>query len=120
MESRPAVTSRRVVGWIGLLCSLPAFYFVTGMVLKHELGLVPTAQIYVFSPIVLVGGLALALGLSRPLVLRLKLEKGDRAVTLSATLLRRPWNLLVVGGSGLFLAVLVGYVIVENLLESLS
>ena len=52
--------------------------------------------------------------------MRLKLEKGEHAVTLSATLLQRPWNLLIAGGSGLFLAVLVAYVIVENLLQSQS
>ena len=49
---------------LGVCCAAPAWYFVVGSVLKHELGLLGSVQIREFHPAVLAGGLALSLALN--------------------------------------------------------
>ena len=48
--------THHVLAGLGLLSALPAFHFVTGSILKYELGLLPGVSIYPVPPVILLGG----------------------------------------------------------------
>jgi len=98
----------------GLIAALPAIYFVTGSILKYELGLLQSVQIHTFPPAVLLGGGLLALVLNLYTVIGLKLLRTNNACTVNLTVKFKPLNLLVLAVSGLIILTLVSYVIVEN------
>ncbi len=98
-----------LLGWLGLGVALPALYFVTGSILKYELHLLDTVEIYVFPPWVLIGGLTLALLLNGSTLI--PWNRQSDACT------RSIFNRVIALASGLCLLVLLLYVIVENLSE---
>lgn len=102
---------------LGLICALPACYFVIGSALKYELGYLAAVQIREFHPIVLVGGLLLSLLLNlwpflSPKTIFSSLE-GNAVVRLKG----RVANAALAGVSGICILVMLLYVITENIME---
>jgi hypothetical protein len=121
------VNERRVAG-IGLVFLLAPLYFVSAALLKYGLGigimfdpleafLSDPERLKVFntiSPVVFLGGLALALALNACAVLRINVGREDGAVVGILRLDFKLLNVAVVAASSLLLVILVGYVILEN------
>ena len=110
--------THHVLAGLGLLSALPAFHFVTGSILKYELGLLPGVSIYPVPPVILLGGTFIAVALNVYPALRLRLTQDTGTFTLSLTVHLWSWNMVILTLSGLVTAILIGYVIVENLMEA--
>ena len=110
-------SSHYFLAGIGLLSACPALYFVTGSILKYELGLLHNVTIHPFHPIILLGGLFVAMALNIYPALSVGMQRTDGTLTLSLTLNRRSWNLIILIMSTVLLTILLGYVVTENLLE---
>ena len=112
----------------GLALLAAPLFFVAVSFLRYELGigllfdplkalLADPRRQHVFnlvSPVVLFGGLGLALALNAYAVLRLDVCREDGAIVGTVRLEARFWNIAVAGVSLLLLATLVGYVFAEN------
>lgn len=105
---------------LGLVLALPAVLFVAFNVLKYELGLLPGIEIAPPHPALLLGSALAALLLNAWAVLELRLERQDDVVWLMLGFANRPWNWAVLILVGLFLSLLLGYVVVENAAAALG
>ena len=115
----PHVSNRmldHILAGVGLVVALPAIYFFTGSFLKYELNLLPNFDIFIPPPIVMVGGLLLAIVLNMFPLLWIQPMRGQKSPAMRLVTLK-PWNTAIVGIAGVFLALLLGYVLVENLAE---
>ena len=110
-------SSHYFLAGIGLPSACPALYFVTGSILKFELGLLRNVTIHPFHPIILLGGLFVAIALNIYPAFRVGMQKTDGTLTFSITLNLRSWNLIILTLSTVLLTILGGYVVTENLLE---
>jgi len=118
MTREPLSNTHHVLAWLGLLAALPPFYFITGSILKYELGLLPGVSIYPVPPVILLGGMFLAVVPNVYPALRLRLTQDAGTFALSLAIHVWSWNMVILTLSGLVTAILVGYVIVENLMEA--
>jgi hypothetical protein len=112
-----------LIGWLSIL---PALYFVTGSIVKYELGFTssftlldwlqatPTRHQYFnfVSPIVFLGGISLCLFLNGSLFIKANLVSPSR-INLYAR--GHKLNLLLTLTSGLLLATLLLYILAENI-----
>ena len=117
MIRSPLMQSPNLFAGIGFILSLPALYFVTANILKYELGLLGTMEIYAFSPIVLLGGTMLAVGLNLFPILHFAIQKGEDTITITTTIKTRLWNMTVLLAGVLLFVILFGYAVVENLMS---
>ena len=117
MNPPPHSQTDIVLSVIGFLPALPTMYFFTGSFLKYELHLLPSADILVPPPIVMIGGLLLAILLNLYPLIRQSAGKPDSVFWWSTALTAVRWNVMTVLLSTLFLSLLFGYVLVENYLE---
>ena len=97
---------------VGLLAILPGLYFVSANILKYELNILPNINIIPLSPIVLIGGLLLAIILNFYSILHQRRSGTHTAYEIVKT---RLWNVIVFVMGALFLTLLLGYAVVENL-----
>ena len=97
---------------VGLLAILPGLYFVSANILKYELNVSPNINIIPLSPIVLIGGLLLAIILNFYSILH---QRRCGTHTLYEIVRTRLWNVIVFVMGALFLTLLLGYAVVENL-----
>lgn len=104
----------KTLALLGLVLSLPAVYFFTGSFLKYEMNLLPNAEILVPPPVVMIGGLLVAMILNLFSLFRTKVHEASLTKRLRSKLL----NVMVAGLALLFLILLLGYVLAENLTES--
>ena len=100
---------------IGLIAAMPVVYFMTGSVMKYELSLLQSVDIYTFTPAVLLGGSLLAVALNIYPVFSVKFSRSHSSCTLSFTVNLKPLNLLVLAAAALITLVLAVYLIFENL-----
>ena len=114
-----------VIGFVLLLAPL---YFVSASLLKYGLGIgflfdpleaflsVEGRQVVfnVVSPIVFLGGLALALALNIYAVTRLNVSREDGTIVSTVRVRLGLWNIAVAAVSILLLVTLVGYAFLEN------
>ena len=77
---------------VGLLAALPALYFVSGNILKYELKMLPNVNIVPLPPIVLVGGLLIAIMLNYYSLLH---QRKSGTFTAYEIIKTRPWNVIV-------------------------
>jgi hypothetical protein len=136
-----AVTGNRYLSWTllprsdlalalsGLAFATPALYFVSASLLKFHLGvnqpyspleslLADPDRFHAFnllSPIIFLGGLALAVLLNLYPQLRVQLRRGDEGWVATLTARANLLNLTVVALGCALAAALVGYVVLENL-----
>ena len=110
-------SSHYFLAGIGLLSTCPALYFVTGSILKYELGVLHHVTIHQFHPIILLGGLFIAIALNIYPAFSVGRQRTDGTPTFSINLNLRSWNLIILILSTVLLTILVGYVVTENLLE---
>ena len=103
-----------IFAMVGLLVAIPALYFVSGNILKYELNMLPNVNILPLSPIVLIGGLLIAIMLNFYSVLH---QRKSDAFSVYEIVKTRLWNVIVFAIGAMFLTLLLGYVVVENLLE---
>jgi len=103
-----------LVAVAGLLVALPAIYFFTGSFLKYEISLLDNVDILVPPPVVVIGGLLFSIILNLYPIVSVKVRG---ASTVSQAIQSRPWNVIILTISILFLAALIGYVSLENLME---
>ncbi len=113
---------------LGLALLSAPLYFVAASLLKYGLGvgflfdpleafLSNSGRQHVFnlvSPVVFLGGLALALALNAYAVLRLNIGRDNSAIVGTVRLEAKFWNIAVAVVSLLLLGTLVGYLFVEN------
>ena len=99
---------------IGLLVAVPAIYFFTGSFLKYEMNLLTDVDIYVPSPVVMIGGLLISNSLN---LYSIAIKRSQGARTVSNSIKSRPINAVVFFIGVIFLIALLGYVIMENLTE---
>jgi hypothetical protein len=94
---------------IGLVLLLPA----TSLVISSVVGFnVPPALI---NPVLVMGGLTVALGLNLAAVLKVNAEReGSHLAALTIRIGAKPLNLAIVGICALLLLTLLGYAFVEN------
>ena len=108
-----------ILAVVGLLVALPGMYFFTGSFLKYEMNLLSRVEIFVPPPAVMIGGLLLAILLNLFSLLRLK--SANVRGTLTTSLVKsKNWNAFIISIAVLFLTLLLGYVLVENLAESVG
>lgn len=105
---------------IGFLVAIPAIVFVTLNLLKYQFGVLPGIDVPAFHPAVLLGGGMAAVLLNAWSILEFRISRENRKVWLSFGFTWRPWNIAVLGVAGLFLLILVAYVILENLAHALG
>ncbi len=117
MKSTALLPTNYWLAAFGLVSALPATYFVTGSILKYELGYLAGTSIYPLSPAILLGGLLIAVVLNLFAVLRLHTEAKEGVIRFTASLGIRPGNLLVLALGAAILFILLGYVVVENLVS---
>jgi len=110
---------------LSALLVLPSVLFVTANVLKNELGVGGSSTVLatladpqdvgngVITAVVLVGPV-LALAVILVPILRLRLGRSRDVVEVTVTIRVRWGNLAVAGAAGLMLAILGGYLLVEN------
>ena len=101
----------------GFLVALPAMYFFTGSFLKYEMNLLGGVEIFVPPPTVMIGGLLVAITANFYPLFRQKFHKTDRAPIFCQIIQTRPWNVMMFLLGTLFLMLLLGYVLFENLAE---
>ena len=117
MNQRSSSPTNLILVGVGLLSLTPALYFVGGSILKYELHLLPNVTIHPIHPIILLGGLILAIALNLYPALQLSVRLTDGTLTFSMSLNTRSWSLPILLVSSVLLIVLVGYVVTENFLE---
>jgi hypothetical protein len=94
---------------IGLFLLLPAASLIISSLVGFN---VPSA---IVNPVLVMGGLTVALGLNLAAVLRVNAEReGSHLTALTIRIGAKPLNLAVVGICALLLLTLVGYAFVEN------
>ena len=114
---------------IGLVLSAPALFFIVGSLLKFNFGIGQPFMLFEsmistperfqlfnnISPIIFVGGLVVGVivNLYPQVEMQLRLDQGKLVATITAE--AKPMNLAIVILSCLLLAMLFGYVAVENL-----
>lgn len=126
--------SYRKMAGLGFLLILPALLFVTAAVLKYGLGwgyLFDALGVFysdpsrrllfnLISPILFLGGLFLAFLLNAYPILNLDIRRKEGRVVGSFALQLRWWNLAILLVSFGLLAMLIGYALTENFLESFA
>jgi hypothetical protein len=126
-DEEVAVNERRLAG-IGFVLLLAPLFFVSASLLKYGLrvGLLfdPLETFLsisqrrevsnLVSPVVFLGGLALAMALNAYSVLRPSMVREDDAVVCTVRIRMKFWNTAVISASSLLLFTLVGYVFLEN------
>ena len=105
------------LAFLGLLLALPAIYFFTGSFLKYEMNLLANVEISIPPPRVMIGGLLVAIILNLFSLFRIK-STSAAGTTIARTLRSRALNAIIAGIALLFLSLLLGYVLLENLAES--
>lgn len=114
---------------IGFILTLAPLYFVAANVMEYEIGVPilsgPLEYLYadprffhwfnIFSPILFLGGLSLALLSNLLPIVRCNVTREAGGIAGTITVKTRLSNLAIVGLSGLLLTVLIGYVLVENI-----
>lgn len=114
MNKFPRFRADRALAALGLVAALPAIYFFTGSFLKYELGLLDGVEIFLFHPSVLIGGPLLSVVLNLFSLLFHFGERGKGGKEQNSH--KAIWaNLLSLSLAILFLLLLLGYVVVENL-----
>ncbi len=88
---------------IGLLVAVPAIYFFTGSFLKYEMNLLTDVDIYVPSPVVMIGGLLISILLN---LYPIFIKKSQGASTVSNSIKSRPINAVVIFIGVIFLIAL--------------
>lgn len=106
-----------LLAMVGFLIALPGIYFFTGSFMKYELNLLASIDILVPPPAVMIGGLLFAIILNVYPLIRQRATIADRAVTSYQVFKARPWNTIILLLGGLYLTLLLGYVVMENLAE---
>ncbi len=109
-----------VTAIIGIVAAIPAILFVTLNVLKYEVGLLPNMDIAAIHPAILLGGGMAAVLLNAWSILEFRVSRQDQQIWLSFGFTNRPWNIAVLGLSGVFLFVLIAYVVFENISHALG
>ena len=117
MEPRLNRHNDHILALVGFLVALPAMYFFTGSVLKYELNILANVDILVPPPWVMIGGLLLALILNLYPFIRQLSRRADGAFISYHEIKTVPWNASMCLLASLFLFLLLGYVLVENLME---
>ena len=121
------LSSRNAAG-LGLAFMVLPFYFVSAAALKYafDFGLFfdPLARYFsdperlrwlnILSPIVFVGGLAIALAVNLLAVLRIQIQREDHTIVGTLTLKPGLWNLTVIALSGMLLLTILAYAFFEN------
>ncbi len=113
---------------IGFILLLAPLYFVSASLLKYGLGiglLFDPLEAFLsvsrrrdvfnlFSPIVFLGGLSLALAANLYAVLRPGIGREDGVLVCTLRLRMKFWNTVVIAAGSSLLFTLVGYVLLEN------
>ena len=105
-----------ILAVVGLLVALPGIYFFTGSFLKYEMNLLSRVEIFVPPPAVMIGGFLLAILLNFFSLFCLKSTNVRRALTTSLVA-SKFWNVCIISIAVLFLALILFYVLVENISE---
>ena len=124
----PRLTHTRlaIIGFILLLAPL---YFVAANVMQYQVGVPilygPLEYLYsnprifdwfnILSPILFLGGLLLAILCNLVPIVRFSIRREADSIVSTITVDPHWLNLAVIGLSGLLLAILIGYVLVENI-----
>ena len=106
-----------ILAIVGLLVALPAIYFFTGSFLKYEMNLLTSVDLFVPPPVVMLGGLLFAIILNLYPLVRQRDRNTNSEFTLSRVIKTKLWNIIIFFIGGLFLTLLLGYVVLENLAE---
>jgi len=101
----------------GFVLSLPALLLFTSGMLQSlggaEVMLLPEPLLH---PVIILGGLVLALVLNAWATLRIRVEDGESHTTISLDIARKKANLVVLGLALFLLGVVLTYGFVENIL----
>ncbi len=116
MRQASESTQSKVLALLGFLFAVPAIYFVLGSLLKYQLGLLQNTDIVVIPPAVILGGVLLALLANLPPCLKQLTTQSKSAFFRIAFSINGIVVLLCTG----CLAVLLVYIVSENLLESIG
>ena len=108
-----------ILAVVGLLVALPGIYFFTGSFLKYEMSLLSRVEIFVPPPVVMIGGFLLAILLNVFSLFRLK-SMNVRGKLTTSLVASKFWNACIIGIAFLFLTLILGYVLVENIAESIG
>ncbi len=108
-----------ILAVVGLLVALPGIYFFTGSFLKYEMNLLSRVEIFVPPPAVMIGGFLLAILLNLFSLLRLK-SMNARGTSTTSLVASKFWNVCIISIAVLFLTLILGYVFVENIAESIG
>lgn len=107
----------RIHGWtaiIGLFAALPAIQFVSLNILKYELGVLADINIYVFHPVILIGGSIFAVLINAWSVVKFRVvQEGDMRIFMVG-LANRRINIAVLGVAAGFILIMFAYLVVEN------
>ena len=107
----------KITAVLGVAASLPLVFFVTSNILKYELGIWPGFQISSIHPVILIGGVLVALIMNSWSILAVKVSKSGIRVSINAARTARRWNLFAFILACFFLVIMVLYLFVENVLS---
>jgi hypothetical protein len=106
-----------IIAVVGLLVALPGIYFFTGSFLKYEMNLLSRVEIFIPPPEVMIGGLLLAILLN--FFSCLCPRSANVRGTLTTRLVKpKIWNAFIISIAVVFLILLIGYILIENIAES--
>ena len=126
--SKGAVMHNRTLAVVGFVLLLAPLYFVSASLLKYGLGVgilfdpleavlsvAGRREIFnLVSPVVFLGGLALALALNVYAVMRFDVSREDGTIVSTVRITPGLWNIAVAVVSVVLLVTLVGYAFLEN------
>lgn len=111
----------RLLALGGFICLIPALLLITGGILQSAFGIMGIGrfldQLGVFNvihPILVLGGIALAILLNLLPTTRLRFVRQDETVTATLVLKERFLNLTLIGLCGLSLFIIFIYLLAEN------
>lgn len=102
---------------LSFLLMLPASYFVTGNVLKYDLGLLPNVSVYPLPPWVVLGGPMIAIGLSLYSYFQFKKHHSESDHPTQKKRNMERLNFFILMSCGKLLIVMIGYTAIENLIS---
>ena len=107
----------KITALLGVAATLPLAVLVTSNMLKYELGVWPGLQIPSIHPVILIGGVLVALMMNTWSILDVKVSKTGRGVRVVAEITAHRWNLIALVFACVFFVMMVLYLFVENVLR---
>ncbi len=112
--------NHRITAALGIAATLPLVIFVTANVLKYELGFLSEWQVPLIHPAILIGGVLVAIIVNAGSIFDIVVSRSGRKLNIEIEITANTWNLTALILACVFFAVMIMYLLVENVLGAIG